>query len=281
MSLLLYIDGKFCFENEAYVSVNDRGYQFGDSVYEVIVYQNGNFLDIHGHLRRLRSSLDRIDFNLNISDEAIKVIMHRLMKKNLISFGSVYIQVSRGSFKRDHSYVNMPLKPILIIIPKKNKEKFNIISAGIKVCTTRDTRWSYPDIKTTQLLPNVIAKSNAVKNGYDEAIFLDNNNFVTEGSSSNFWILDKDRNLVTRYLDGKILAGITRDTILGCASHHNIKVIEKKISLNDIKNCKEAFITSASSFVTPVIQLDDIKINNGKVGNISLLLRKSYLNPIK
>ncbi len=278
MSLFLYLDGKFCYEEDAHISINDRGYQFGDSVYEVILYKNGYFLDMIGHIKRLRKSLLRIDFNLEISDKAIEVIMHRLMKENKITYGSVYIQVSRGSFARDHSYINMRLKPVLLIIPKKIKDRFSSKIKGIKVCTTKDTRWSYPDIKTTQLLPNVMAKSMAIKRGFDEAIFIDKNKLITEGSSSNFWILDKNNNLVTRSLDGKILAGITRDSILKCAKNNNINVVEKKISMTDVKSSLEVFITSASSFVTPVIQVDDIKINKGKVGKVSMLLRKSYLN---
>ena len=171
----------------------------------------------------------------------------------------------------------MPLKPILVILTKKNKEGFKTIIPGIKVYTTSDTRWNNPDIKTTQLLPNVLAKTKGIKNGFGEALFLDKKSYITEGSSSNFWILNKSNILVTRSLDGKILAGITRDSILNCAKNKNIKVEEKKISLDDIKNSKEAFITSASSFVTPVIQVDNIKINSGKVGEFSNLLRKTYL----
>jgi len=275
--MLSYVNNKFCSLDKAQVSVNDRGYQFGDAVYEVIYYKNGKFLDLEGHLKRLRKSMSRIDFELNFSDSAIKTIIKRLVAENNLKYGSIYIQVSRGEYSRDHSYFKMPLKPILVIITKKIKEDFKTIIPGIKVYTTFDTRWNNPDIKTTQLLPNVLAKTKGIKNGFGEAIFLDRNSYITEGSSSNFWILDKNNILITRSLDGKILAGITRDSILNCAKNKNIKVEEKKISLDNIKDCKEAFITSASSFVTPVIQVDNIKINNGKVGEFSNLLRKTYL----
>ncbi len=275
--MLSYINNKFCSLDEAKISVNDRGYQFGDAVYEVIFYKKGKFLDLDGHLKRLRKSISRIDFELKVSDAVIKTIMKRLVTDNNIKHGSVYIQVSRGEHSRDHNYFNMPLKPILVILTKKNKDNFKTFIPGIKVFTTLDTRWNYPDIKTTQLLPNVLAKTQGIKNGFGEALFLDNNSYVTEGSSSNFWILNKNNILNTRSLDGKILAGITRDSILKCAKNKNIKVEEKKISLNNIKDCKEAFITSASSFVTPVIQVDKIKINDGKVGEFSNLLRKTYL----
>ena len=275
--MLSYVNNKFCSLDKAQISVNDRGYQFGDAVYEVIYYKNGKFLDLEGHLKRLRISMSRIDFELNFSDSAILTIMKRLVTENNIKNGSIYIQVSRGEYSRDHSYFNMTLKPILVILTKKIKEDFKTIIPGIKVYTTFDTRWNNPDIKTTQLLPNVLAKTKGIKNGFGEALFLDKKSYITEGSSSNFWILNKNNILITRSLDGKILAGITRDSILNCAKNKNIKVEEKKISLDNIKDCKEAFITSASSFVTPVIQVDNIKINNGKVGEFSNLLRKTYL----
>jgi len=275
--MLCYVNNNFCSLNKAQISVNDRGYQFGDAVYEVIYYKNGKFLDLVGHLKRLRLSMSRIDFKLKYSDSAIITIMKRLVAENNIKHGSIYIQVSRGEYSRDHSYFNMPLKPILVILTKKIKEDFKTIIPGIKVYTTFDTRWNNPDIKTTQLLPNVLAKTKGIKNGFGEALFLDKKSYITEGSSSNFWILNKNNILITRSLDGKILAGITRDSILNCAKNKNIKVEEKKISLDNIKDCKEAFITSASSFVTPVIQVDNIKINYGKVGEFSNLLRKTYL----
>ena len=275
--MLSYVNNKFCSLDKAKISVNDRGYQFGDAVYEVILYKDGKFLDMEGHLERLRKSMSRIDFELNISDSAIKTIIKRLVTENNLKYGSIYIQVSRGEYFRDHSYFNMPLKPILVILTKKIKEKFKTVVPGIKVFTTLDTRWSNPDIKTTQLLPNVLAKTEGMRNGFGEALFLDDNSYITEGSSSNFWILDKNNILNTRSLDGKILAGITRDSILNCAKNKKIKVLEKKISLDDIKTCKEAFITSASSFVTPVVQVDEMIINSGLVGEFSNLLRKTYL----
>ena len=275
--MLSYINNKFCSLDNAKISVNDRGYQFGDAVYEVILYKDGKFLDFEGHLKRLRKSMSRINFELNFSDSAIKTIIKRLVAENNLKYGSIYIQVSRGEHSRDHSYFNMPLKPILVILTKKIKQNFNIVIPGIKVFTTPDNRWGNPDIKTTQLLPNVLAKTKGMKNGFGEALFLDTNSYITEGSSSNFWILNKNNILNTRSLDGKILAGITRDSILNCAKNKKIKVEEKKISLDNIKDCKEAFITSASSFVTPVIQVDKMIINNGKVGKFSNLLRKIYL----
>ena len=140
--MLSYVNNKFCSLDKAQISVNDRGYQFGDAVYEVIYYKNGKFLDLEGHLKRLRISMSRIDFELMYSDSAIITIMKRLVAENNIKHGSIYIQVSRGEYSRDHSYFNMPLKPILVILTKKIKEDFKTIIPGIKVYTTFDTRIS-------------------------------------------------------------------------------------------------------------------------------------------
>ena len=206
-----------------------------------------------------------------------KVIAKKLLKKTKIPL--IYLNQVGGQDELvfDGNSFFMDNKGNILEKCNPWKEEFKTIIPGIKVYTTLDTRWNNPDIKTTQLLPNVLAKTKGIKNGFGEALFLDKNSYITEGSSSNFWILNKRNILVTRSLDGKILAGITRDSILNCAKNKNIKVEEKKISLDNIKNCKEAFITSASSFVTPVIQVDNIKINNGKVGEFSNLLRKTYL----
>ena len=145
--MLSYVNNKFCSLDKAKISVNDRGYQFGDAVYEVILYKNGKFLDLEGHLKRLRNSMSKIDFKLNISDSAIKTIMKRLIIDNDLKYASIYIQVSRGEHTRDHSYFNMPLKPILVILTKRIKEDFKAIIPGIKVYTTFDTRWTIQILK--------------------------------------------------------------------------------------------------------------------------------------
>ena len=276
MSNFIYVNGQYYRKENARVFVNDRGYQFGDSVYEVVLFRNNIFYDFKDHIDRLRRSLSSLDFNLNKTDKVLFLICKYLIKLNKISFGSVYIQVSRGVFDRDHSYKNMKLSPVLVIITKNNKTDFLKNANGIKTITMNDTRWKHPDIKTTQLLPNVLAKTQANRNNADEAIFLDDKGFVTEGSSSNVWILDNEDNLFTRNLDGSILPGITRKTIFECAKLNQIKIIEKKFTLNELYNAKEVFISSASSFVTPVNRVDDKKIGNGEVGFFSKTLRKTY-----
>ena len=199
---------------------------------------------------------------------------------NKANIGSVYIQVSRGISERSHSYYGLNIKPILTIIVNKKQNIDNNVK-GVKAITLIDNRWSRPDIKTTQLLPNVMAKTMAVKHNAYESIFIDNNGYVTEGSSSNIWILNNENELITRNLDGKILSGITRNSISLFAKKNKIKVVELKFTREELYGAKEVFLTSASSFVIPIVQIDNNKINQGLVGNISLDLRKLYLDNFK
>ena len=276
-----YVDKKYCNKIFAKTFIDDRGYQFGDSVYEVIIYRNGVFLDLMGHIKRLRNSIKRLDFKLRMSNKSLFIIIKYLVKINKINFGSIYIQISRGISERDHSYHNMKLNPVLIITTKKFKNDFEDLIKGINVILVKDTRWSHPDIKTVQLLPNVLAKTYAKNQLADEAIFVDKNDFITEGSSSNVWILTHGNILITRSLDGSILPGITRNTIFECAKKNKLSVKEKKFKVKELINAKEVFITSASSFVTPVNKVDNSIINNGSEKTFSNQLRKTYLNLYK
>ncbi len=278
MSSYSYVDGKYCLKNTAKTFINDRGYQFGDAIYEVILYREGTFFDLNGHLTRLRNSLRSLDIDLKISNNSLLIIIKHLIRINKIKIASIYIQVSRGVYERDHSYINMKMKPVLVVTTKKIKNNFEVNIKGVKVITLKETRWSYPNIKTVQLLPNVLAKTEANKNDAYEAIFVDKEGYITEGSSSNIWILNKDNKLYTRDLDGSILPGITRNTVLNCANKNKFSILEKKFKIQDMLSAKEVFITSASSFVTPVIKVNEILINNGVVGEFSYELRKLYLD---
>ena len=278
MSSYSYVDGKYCLKSTAKTFINDRGYQFGDAIYEVILYREGTFFDLNGHLTRLRNSLRSLDIDLKISNNSLLIIIKHLIRINKIKIASIYIQVSRGVYERDHSYINMKMKPVLVVTTKKIKNNFEVNIKGVKVITLNETRWSYPNIKTVQLLPNVLAKTEANKNDAYEAIFVDKEGYITEGSSSNIWILNKDNKLYTRDLDGSILPGITRNTVLNCANKNKFSILEKKFKIQDMLSAKEVFITSASSFVTPVIKVNETLINNGVVGEFSYELRKLYLD---
>ena len=280
MPNITYIDGKYLNYEDSKIHINDRGYHFGDAVYEVIVFNKNIFYDFDGHIQRLFKSLKSLEIEFSLSSSSLKIIINNLIRLNKANIGSVYIQVSRGVAERNHSFHGLNIKPILTIIVSKKSNIENNLN-GVKAITLNDNRWSRPDIKTTQLLPNVLAKTLANKNNAYESIFIDDEGFVTEGSSSNIWVLNKENQLITRNLDGKILSGITRNSISLFAKKNKIKVIEKKFTKIELYNAKEVFLTSASSFIMPIVQIDDQNINQGLVGNISLELRKLYFNNFK
>jgi D-alanine transaminase len=280
MPNITYIDGKYLNYEDSKIHINDRGYHFGDAVYEVIVFNKNIFYDFDGHIQRLFKSLKSLEIKFSLSSSSLKIIINNLIRLNKANIGSVYIQVSRGVAERNHSFHGLNIKPILTIIVSKKSNIENNLN-GVKAITLNDNRWSRPDIKTTQLLPNVLAKTLANKNNAYESIFIDDEGFVTEGSSSNIWVLNKENHLITRNLDGKILSGITRNSISLFAKKNNIKVVEKKFTKIELYNAKEVFLTSASSFIMPIVQIDDQNINQGLVGNISLELRKLYFDNFK
>ena len=280
MPNITYIDGKYLDYEDSKIHVNDRGYHFGDAVYEVIVFNKNIFYDFDDHIQRLFKSLKSLEIKFSLSSSSLKIIINNLIRLNKAIIGSVYIQVSRGVAERNHSFHGLNIKPILTIILTKKSNIENNIN-GVKAITLNDNRWSRPDIKTTQLLPNVLAKTLANKNNAYESIFIDDEGYVTEGSSSNIWVLNKENQLITRNLDGKILSGITRNSISLFAKKNNITVVEKKFTQIELYNAKEVFLTSASSFIMPIVQIDDQIVNQGLVGNIALELRKLYFDNFK
>ena len=271
-----YVDGIYQNYENSKVNINDRGYHFGDSVYEVVLFNEGIFYDFEGHLNRLFDSLSSINIKFSFSKQSLKIIIKNLIKINRVSFGSVYIQVSRGIAERNHSYKDMNIKPLLSIIITKKQNNLSDETNGVKAITLNDNRWARPDIKTTQLLPNVLAKTEANNKGAFEGIFVDSEGYVTEGSSSNIWIINNDNEIITRAIDGQILSGITRKSIAKFADLNDLIVKEKKFRKEELYESKEVFLSSASSFVTPIIEIDNIKINNGGVGKMSVELRKLY-----
>ena len=276
MANISYVNGLYCNIQEAKININDRGYHFGDAVYEVILYNNGIFYDYDGHIKRLFNSLKLINIKFHLSAQQLKIIVKNLFRLNRVNFGSIYIQVSRGVADRNHSYFGLNSKPVLTMIVSKKKNNISDEIKGVKAITMVDNRWSRPDIKTTQLLPNVLAKTYANKKNAYEGIFIDHEGYVTEGSSSNIWIINKNNEILTREIDGKILSGITRKTISQFAKNNNFKMLEKKFTKDEMLNSREVFLTSASSFVTPIIEIDNIKIGNGMIGKTSIELRNLY-----
>ena len=189
MPNLAYVNGSYCNKNLAKTFIDDRGYQFGDAVYEVLVYRDGKFLDYIGHIKRLKNSLQSLDIKFEMSDKSMLIIIKHLLRINKVRFGLIYIQISRGIANRDHSFYKSKLFPVLVITVKRFKNDFQQSIEPINTITLKDTRWSNANIKTTQLLPNALAKTKAKSKNADEAIFVDNLDYITEGASSNVWIL--------------------------------------------------------------------------------------------
>ena len=281
MSAISYVNGTYIDHDEANVNIEDRGYQFADGVYEVFAVINKKIVDYDGHLNRLFRSLKEISLNTPISRESYLFVIRNLVKKNNIVDGLIYLQVTRGVAERDFKFPKKT-KPSLVITAKKisMNEYYSKFNQGIKVKTTRDLRWKRVDIKTLNLLPPVLAKQKAVESGCDEAWMIDTEGYITEGSSSNAWILNKDK-LITTPIGNSILKGITRTSLIKALKRENVKLEEKRFNKRDIKNADEAFITSATQFVMPVIKVDNIKIGRGTVGQYAHIFRKAYMEAIQ
>ena len=281
MSNISFVNGVYIDQKDAMVNVEDRGYQFADGVYEVFAVIKKKIVDYDGHINRLYRSLNEISLKSPIVKDAYLFHIRNLIRKNKINDGLIYLQISRGVAQRDFKFPENT-KPSLVITAKSISmdsyySKFN---KGIKVKITDDLRWKRVDIKTLNLLPPVLAKQKAVENGCDEAWMIDSDGFITEGSSSNAWILIKDK-LITTPATTSILKGITRTSLINALKKKKIKFIEKRFNKNDIKIANEAFITSATQFVMPVVKVDNIKIGNGKVGKYANLFKEAYMRAIQ
>ena len=269
-----YINNKFVSFKNAKIHIEDRGLQFADSVYEVIAVLNGNLIDLDFHLKRLRYSLKELKISYKFNKLVFKNIFDKLLSKNKISNGIIYLQITRGVQYREHKYKNK-LIPTLIIY-SRNK-KFNLPGKnfkGVNTITFEDLRWKRRDIKTVNLLPNIIAANKAKQKNAYEAILLQDGK-VTEGTSSNIWIIKKN-NLITHPANSDILKGVTRTSLLKIIKKTSLKLVEKSFTHKQLLEADEVFLTSSGSFITPILKIDKKKINKGKIGNITLKLAKMY-----
>ncbi len=281
MSRISYVNGSYVDNKEAKVNIEDRGYQFADGVYEVFAVIKKKIVDYDGHLNRLYSSLKEISLDSPIIKEAYIFHIRNLIRKNNIKDGLIYLQISRGVAQRDFKFPRDTKPSIVITAKSMSMEDYYLkFDKGIKVKTTNDLRWKRVDIKTLNLLPPVLAKQEAVENGYDEAWLVDSEGYITEGSSSNAWILIKD-SLITTPATTAILKGITRTSLIKALEKRKIKLVEKRFNKKDIKLANEAFITSATQFVMPVVKVDSIKIGNGKVGKYANIFKDAYMEAVQ
>ena len=281
MSRLSYVNGSYCEHKESFVHIEDRGYQFADGVYEVFGIINKKIVDYDGHINRLFRSLSELRIKSPINKSSYYFHIKRLIKINRIDDGLIYLQITRGVAERDFKFPKKT-KPSLIMIAKTiSLDSYdNTFKKGIIVKTTKDLRWKRVDIKTINLLAPVLAKQEADDNNCQEAWLIDEDGFVTEGSSSTAWILKKGV-LYTTPLSNSILNGITRQSLIKGLKKYKLRLKEKKFNVNDIKEADEAFITSATQYVMPVVKVDSYKIGNGKVGKYASIFSKAYMEAIK
>lgn len=273
-----YVNGRYVPHGEAAVHIEDRGYQFADGVYEVVPVFDGILVDEDLHLDRLDRSLRELRIAEPMSRQALKMVSRELMRRNGLTNGFVYMQITRGVAPRDHKFPK-GAKPALVMTTRQVKpHSQQVLDEGLKVITVPDQRWDRCDIKSVSLLPNILGKQAAVEAGAYEAWQVDQNGMVTEGTSTNAWIVTADNKVVTRDATHSILNGITRITLLELIKREGYQLEERSFSVEEAKNAKEAFLTSSTSFVLPITQLDGKPIGNGHPGILTGKLRQHYMD---
>lgn len=278
MSRIAYVNGRYLRRAEASVNIEDRGYQFADGVYEVCEVRGGRLVDERRHMERLQRSLKELRIALPMSLAALGAILRETVRRNRVVDGIVYLQITRGVARRDHPFPTVPVPPAVVVTASRlDVQKMEAMAAeGVAVITLPDNRWDRVDIKSISLLPNVLAKQTAREQGAREAWFVDKAGFITEGSSSNAWIVTKDGKVVTRQADHAILKGITRGVVLEAMQAQGLELEERPFTVEEAQRAREAFLTSASQLVLPVVQINGKPVGNGAPGLIASALRRDF-----
>jgi D-alanine transaminase len=278
MSRYAYVNGRYIPFRDAKVHVEDRGYQFADSVYEVCEIRGGRLIDARRHLDRLERSLSALRIPMPMARAALLVVLREVAGRNRIRYGIVYLQITRGVARRDHAFPNPNVAPNLAVTARPlNRARNEALAAdGIAVVSVQDDRWGLVDIKTTGLLPNVLARQAAIDQGARDAWFVDSNGAVTEASSANAWIVTAQGTVVTRRADHAILGGITRAVLFDVLKAQGLSVEERAFTLEEAYAAREAFETSASQIVMPVVSIDGRIVGNGRPGLLAEALRREY-----
>ena len=273
-----YVNGRYVPKERALVSVEDRGYQFSDGVYEVILVYRGVLIDSKGHFSRLFQSLSKLEIQIPWSERVLRIIVNKIIRLNRVKTGSIYLQITRGRAVRKHSFPDSNTRPCIVVMSDV-KNVFNTsYSDGAKVITVQNNRWARPDIKSVSLLANVLAKESAIQAGCLEALFTNSKDEIVEGSSSNCWIVDSNGQIITRPIGEDILAGVTRARLLKLARLGGIEVREGVFLLEEAIAAEEVFLSSTTNPVLPVISIDGFQIGSGKPGLISKKLWTLYCN---
>jgi D-alanine transaminase len=278
MSRIAYVNGRYLPQRAAAVHVEDRGYQFSDGVYEVCEVRGGCMIDQRRHVARLKRSLQELRIEMPMSEAALAIVMHECIRRNRVRDGIIYLQITRGVAPRDHGFPPPGTRPSVVVtahgIDVAGNER--IAADGVAVITVPDNRWQRVDIKSISLLPNVLAKQAAREKGAKEAWFVDGGGHITEGSSSNAWIVTRSGKVVTRPADNGILRGITRTVLIGVIRAQGLEFEERPFTVEEAYGAREAFLTSASQIVMPVVRIDDRPVGNGAPGSVATALRAEF-----
>ncbi len=283
MSRVAYVNGVYRPHADAVIHVEDRGFQFADGVYEVWSVFDGRLADYEGHMTRLVRSLTELRIPVPMTKQALTRVLKETLRRNRVRNGIVYLQITRGTARRDHPFPAEGTPPSVVVTAKSIDPAKGEANAkkGVAVVTQPDIRWGRCDIKTVGLLPNVLAKQAARERGAYECWMVDDMGLVTEGSSTNAWIVDENGKLRTRDTQANILRGCTRTTLMELIEQEGIELDERPFTVEEAKRAKEAFFTAAGAFVTPAVSIDGIKIGDGKPGPITTKLRTLYLEKAK
>lgn len=277
MARVAYVNGRFVPHHAARVHVEDRGFQFADGVYEVVAVQGGRLIDEDGHLNRLDRSLGEMAMAWPLDRRVLMLLMRQMIRRNRLTDGLVYIQVTRGTAPRDFRFPPPGTRPTLVMTARRlTLNPRRQLEEGIAVITIPDIRWKRRDIKSVSLLPQVLGKQKATEEGAFEAWQVDDEGLVTEGCSSNAWIVTKDGVLVTRAPSSAILNGITRQSVLRLAQVNGIVFEQRAFTVEEAYFAREAFITSATNYIMPVTRIDNRPIADGRPGLLGRQLRQAY-----
>jgi D-alanine transaminase len=278
MSRIAYVNGRYLPFPQATVHVEDRGYQFSDGVYEVCEVKDGRLVDEPLHMRRLQRSLAELKIGMPMSLAALRVVLRETVRRNRVRDGLVYLQVSRGVARRDHAFPPAGTAPSVVVTARSSDPSLaeRAAAAGVAVITVPESRWERVDIKAIALLPNVLAKQAAKEQGAKEAWFVGKDGYVTEGSSSNAWIVSRDGKVITRPADHGILRGVTRTVLLNVLKAQGLELDERPFTAEEAYAAREAFITSASQSIMPVVRIDGRPVGNGAPGLVATALRKEF-----
>jgi D-alanine transaminase len=275
-----YVNGRYLHHADAAVHIEDRGFVFADAVYDVCQVHQGFLIDMTRHLDRLDRSLSEIRIRQPMSRAALVGIIRQVVRRNRVTNGMVYIQVSRGVARRDHVFPAPEVRPSLVVTAKAMNPAVNAAryAAGIRAVTVADDRWGRVDIKTVGLLPNVLARQHAKEAGAQEAIFVDADGNVTEGGATNLWIVDREGKLITRPAERGILRGITRTTLIDVAARLGVPVEERRFSVAEMMEAREVFVTGATTICLPIVVIDGQTIANGHPGMLAQKVRDTFFD---